>query len=588
VFIDTDGDGGRDCSGSCNNGTGDELAYTGGALIRRTPPSGGTTTNSNSQGSYAFSNLNPGTYYLTLTAPSGYVATGLNPRPVVLVSSDMNSADLGIQPVLPTVTPTPTTAPPSCSTGVTATQSTVNPGQSITLTAQTCTNVENPDDGNPPPPYRWDPTTPGDPSGPGQCTASTIVVTSSTSTRSTATWTAPSCPTIQITCRPRVTVNGPGGSVPYGSSITVRRSGEINVFVHDVTNGEPQNPSAPLFTEETTIGLSGGSVNTTQPVSGGTYSFTCLPNGGYTVSVGIPTGYQVAGGSISQSTSITDATRTQDIHFYVTNFEPWFQTENGDVRMRGIVNPIPEGLVGSSSTLYPGVFFSTQFNIEEFDGALSPKGWLVDREYSYNALTQNRNGTLAYSFYKSRARQEGISVTEIEADTLTNADAQILENGIYEVNGDLTIESYSHIAQRAVLLVSGDVRINSEIDVPVGSLFIVAAKGDITILEGVGEEAADSASSNLEGYYSAEGNIIIEGTECREGTPDRRLNVGGALIAHALKPFSSEGGGVIDNNRSLCANDDLYPSLYVSSRPDFLIALTDFYKIAYTKWREME
>ncbi|MDO8269683.1 MAG: hypothetical protein Q7T54_03370, partial [Candidatus Levybacteria bacterium] len=70
-------------------------------------------------------------------------------------------------------------------------------------------------------------------------------------------------------------------------------------------------------------------------------------------------------------------------------------------------------------------------------------------------------------------------------------------------------------------------------------------------------------------------------------TPDLRLNVGGALIAHSLKPFSSAGTGIIDNRRSLCIESATNPSLYISARPDFLIQMTDFYKTSYTKWKEV-
>jgi hypothetical protein len=369
----------------------------------------------------------------------------------------------------------------------------------------------------------------------------------------------------------------------------VRQTGVINVDVRDVSDGQPCDASAPLYTGSTTIGLS-GAVSTTETLTDGTYTFACLPNGNYTVSLGLPAGYQMSTGDTSQATSITDGIKNRDIRFCIANWEPWYQTTQGDVRMRGIVNPIPAGFVGSTDATSPSVFFSTQYSADvNAGGSLSAKNWLVNREYVYNSLTRNRNGIVTYSFYKSRARQEGIPITELTSGILDNNNAEVLENGVYEWTGDMVIDGYSHIAERAVILVNGNVTINSEISVPVGSLLIVAASGNITVASTVGHASPNFNTTvpNLEGIYSAEGDIVLQGGDCAGGVPDERLNVAGALIANAQKPFASAGGGAVQNQRSLCVNDDLYPSLYVSTRPDFLTKLTDFYKVSYTKWREV-
>jgi len=88
--------------------------------------------------------------------------------------------------------------------------------------------------------------------------------------------------------------------------------------------------------------------------------------------------------------------------------------------------------------------------------------------------------------------------------------------------------------------------------------------------------------------FRAQGSIIIDGDSCSDGTTsDLRINIGGALVANSLKPFATTGTGTVQNRRSLCTNNLLYPSLYIGSRPDFLTQLTDFYKISYTKWQEV-
>ncbi len=464
-------------------------------------------------------------------------------------------------------------------------------------------------DGNPDNPGSYDPTddNESDRVGPGESGSTTcpdggLVVNTVTSTSSNATWTAPFCPTVDLICTISVTAGGPGGTSPvYSTTVNVNRSGIIQVSIHDVTDGSTCNADAPLYTDDVAVQLA-GPVNTTETVTDGTYDFVCLPDGNYTVAMGLPPGYQMSSPDKNSIDNIEIDNNTQTARFCITNFEPWYQTTQGDIKMRGIVNPIPAGKYGSIGenasspqfSKYPGIFYSTRYNsVVSAGGRVSDKGWAINSGYAYNSLTQNRNGTLAYSFYKSRARQEGIPITALgieNIDFTMNATNIPTETGIYEVNADLTINDYTHTPnKRITLLVSGDVFINTEIYVPVGGLFIIASKGNIIIPESLGHASPgfNTTASNLEGYYSAEKSIILEGTKCTGAIPDRRLNVAGALVANALKPFASNGEGTIQNNRSLCTNDDLYPSLYVSSRPDFLTKLTDFYKVSYTKWREV-
>ena len=423
-------------------------------------------------------------------------------------------------------------------------------------------------------------------SGSMTCSDGGMIVNTTGLTSSTATWTAPACPTAQQVCTISTTVGGPGGTYLSSTNVTVRRSGAIQAFIHDISDGSACDASAPLYTGPAVLQLT-GAVNTTETVTDGSYEFVCLPDAGYTVTLGVPDGYQMSSpASNFQSSTVNND--TQVTRFCISNFEPWYQTEKGDVRMRGIVNPIPAGLFGSTDASNPGVFHSTLYNAEvESGGSVSQKGWLINREYEYNELTANRNGTVAYSFYKSRARQEGVDVVELQNSTLDQN--EIIDSGIYEYPGDLIINDYDHVdGRRVVILASGDITINTEIPVATG-LLIVAAGGDITIGATVGHPVASfsSTASNLDGYYTAEGNVILGGTQCAGGVADERLNIAGAVIANARKPFASDGVNSIQNNRSLCSADDDYPTLYVSSRPDFLTQLTDFYKLSYTKWREV-
>lgn len=201
---------------------------------------------------------------------------------------------------------------------------------------------------------------------------------------------------------------------------------------------------------------------------------------------------------------------------------------------------------------------------------------------------------MSYDFYKSKASQLGTTITQIDPNTFNQA--QITGSGVYEAPGDLTINLYNHVnGRRVVLLVDGNVTLNAPISIPQNQgVFILAAKGNITVAKAVGVAfntdyvLATSNTHSLDGYYTAQGSVILDGDTCPDGTTaDLRLNVGGALIANALKPFATTGTGTIQNKRSICANSTAYPSLFIASRPDFITQLTDFYKTSYTKWQEV-
>src|SRR5690606_36781976 len=126
----------------------------------------------------------------------------------------------------------------------------LNPQEESSLNISACSNVGSPAESN----FEWFVGSAGDPS---VCYAAEVVQESTASTFSNAIWTAPSCPTSEVTCRPSIRVSGLGGSIVYSTNITVRPAGEIEVFIHDITEGEAQTSSAPLFSGETTLGLSG-------------------------------------------------------------------------------------------------------------------------------------------------------------------------------------------------------------------------------------------------------------------------------------------------------------------------------------------
>jgi len=290
---------------------------------------------------------------------------------------------------------------------------------------------------------------------------------------------------------------------------------------------------------------------------------------------------------------------SQTLDWCLTSIKPWYQVDKGDVRRVSLANKVPAGQYLSTDVNYPGIAISSAWSTDFGLGQASAKNWKIDDEYSYNKNSSNKNGSVAYSYYKSRVSSTNQTISSIPGCAnggSASCSISNLTSGIYEFDGGgtstLTITGYAHSAGAHVtLLVNGNVTIASNISIPegAGNLLVLAAKGNITIDKSVGQVSVSSVTTNIDGIYSAEGKITIDGDTCPAGTPDRRLNVGGVLIANSKKPFTTGGFGIIDNKRSLCsANDATYPSLYVKSRFDFLFQLTDFYLVPTGRYSQVQ
>jgi len=289
-------------------------------------------------------------------------------------------------------------------------------------------------------------------------------------------------------------------------------------------------------------------------------------------------------------TNTNSPTASRNVTFLVTSQGPWFQVDTGDVRFPDLSNKVPRGQKASASD--KSLFASSTGNVNLWAGTFSlSQNWQVNQEYAYNSDFKNGLGSMSYTFYVSRARQRQL----LKPNNISGAsvDLSTLSSDIYQTDGNLTITASSGITggKHIVLLVKGNATINSQISVPAGqnNLFVLATKGNLTFAPTVGTASLSSTASNVDGYYTAEGNIILSGGNTCP-TSDLRLNVGGALIANSLHPFaaSSGSGGKVVNNRNLCSTNLTQPAYYVSPRADFLFQLTDFYKIPYKTVQEVE
>jgi hypothetical protein len=473
-------------------------------------------------------------------------------------------------------------------------------------------------DGDTSNPDTYNPDDPSESSPANSCSDASISNTSNSAnyTSASSTWTAPACPgNSGLTCPVTVTVNGRGGSTDLSfGNITVNPTYNITARVNEDTNYNGCTSGSTPYPGNVQVGLTRTSPvpqqSTTRTMSGGSEVFACQLPGNYEVSIATPNGYRGVGATISGGAgssvstnqfNFTVSNQNPTITFCITNLAPWIQTDKGDVRFNTIDNPVPPGESASLDATSPSILFSSSGDGDIGLGSVSPNGdkeWIVDQEYNYNKNMKSVNGAAAYTFYKARVKQRNITLNTLNLGATGNVAPST--TGIYEIagdaNGDFTLTGYTHPSVsgspgRVVLLVPGDLTISSNISVPTGGLLIVAVQGSITVAETVGDLPANysSTTAHLNGIFTAEGSIMIPGNLCADGTTqDRKLNVAGSLVANARKPFAEGlGGGIVDNQRSLCQSDADYASVTVTTRADFLLQLTDFYKTTYSRWKEV-
>jgi len=622
-YTDTNGNGwynrAEDFWDDNGNGVWDpaELGYNG-ATVSVSGPDNRTAT-TDASGNYILDKLPGGSYSVALTVPAGYVATTTNPRSVNLTRNTTvnfgiartpyqcsDTADNDADGLVDSADPGCHTdgnpgnpgsydpndnnegLPPSCPGGLTSDPSSIDDTQTAGLIVSGCV----------PPPltYVWPQPTavPLPPGGPG---------TTTNTNNPTSTYTPPAGGVCSVTTvTQNVEVTGGGGTSAYSTNINVtpKNMASGGVFEdrggNNCASGSTPHPGAVV-----TLYTSGGSpTGSDTSDAGGSYSVTdndaCGSRNAVISSIG---GYNVKaarfdGGAwgASNLSGYTygpfDLSSDHTLDFCISNLGAWFQTTTGDVRMPNLTNKIPAGLYSAADPSSPSLYYSSSFNTNFGDGAVSARGWKVDDEYSYQEDSKNRNGTTSYSFYESRAKQRNVVISSLSCN-LSACDISSLDSGLYKADGDLTITSYTHKpGAHILLLVNGDLTIQSNISVPAAAnnLLIIAAKGNIGIDASIGTTTLPSNTAQIEGIISAEGSITIDGDACPDPTP-RKLNIGGALVANSLKPFTVGGAGSFVNNRSLCARDADYASVKVAPRHDFVTQLTDFYRTPYSRWREV-
>jgi len=308
-----------------------------------------------------------------------------------------------------------------------------------------------------------------------------------------------------------------------------------------------------------------------------------------------------------------------NLNYGISNLSPWNQCLGGDCRndAQGYNVDIPASATPACGGAYAsvphgssnqGVIFTGDSNASFGSGQASASNWVVGGSGTLQEVYAPPGGSIpaSYSYYQGVIRKSGITPTVVDSVThpqcgpggLTSCDLSLsapspLPNGVYQVNGDLTLTGPTYTftgGRHYVFLVNGNLRINTRLYVDVGSTVTFAVTGDIHVNSTVGQAAitgsgatpADPDPAALQGFYVTDRSFIIEGQNNFCTSSDSRLNVAGVVIVNA-----GGTGGRVQNNRDLCAGDASCPTYSFISRPDLILNAPDFLKKPGSVWQEL-
>lgn len=538
---------------------------------------------------YTYSNVSNGSHTLRLTPPTNYNMS----------SCDTSSKTRSVPPDA-TVNFWVQQEPPDC-TSLTTNRNEVTPGQNATLTVNGCPANVN---------YTW----------------FTDLGNFSGQSNNTVTWNSPNpyftdtyaYPTVQVcfngggACQNLALSNGHSGSNPAGQGIHIAPTFNISGTVFVDVDGNQRISGDSTYSGATTIRICQGSTCNNHNFANGSYNITGLSQGNYTVRyTNVPSGYSVTyplnGPPPSFSVSVgspcsensPDAScangSISGLNFGITNISSWIQAEGSDIRaFSGAFNnqipPAPNcgGVTdtytnrNNPNTNTPGLVYSSGSQDHD-SGQVSSRNWQVTGVgYDCN------NSKTTYAYIKNIVRNNGITPGTLPGCSTSGSDINCntaswgsLANGVYEINvpsgtANINGSGYTFPGGRDfVILVNGQLKINEEIHVPTGSTAIFAASGDLTVASGVGA-GATSRNTNLEGWYTTQGRLILENTNSCP-TPSNRLNVGGAMVAC----------GGFTNQRNLCGENANCPSFYIRERVDFILNAPEFLMPTRRVWQEV-
>lgn len=507
--------------------------------------------------------------------------------------------------------------PPTCT--LTANPTTISQGGTSALSANCTAGV-----GGGSVTYSWPPPSTGSLVDPSGTTAiNTYVAPASVASPTTAVVSVTGCNTIGGNCATKTT------NITVNPSTTYTISGNVFADLNSdgIDSGESNYTGAPAINITSDDDSTGATVGTITYPSSGSYLISNLPEGDYNITYTNPptaSGYRVTYpngvGSPSFLVTVGSSCNTNsnknaicspagsgnitDLDFGINNSIPWIQSIGGNITgtsfttNNGVFNDqIPSGAsqpyasVIPGGAVTPGIIFSGSIDPSFGQGQASVNNWAVGTSTYPEVYTPPIPNTIktSYNYMTALIQGSGITPTPICSGggdcTLTFAAGS---HGVFSIDDDVNIlgsgspSSYTFPAGgQYVILVNGDLNIKTQLHVPIGGSVIFSSSGDINIDPSVGESSQSSSNIDLEGYYSADGNFIVNGTASCPA-PDNRLNAAGAIVANA-----SLGNSGFVNNRDLCAGNLLYPVFTITERPDFILNSTDFLKSTRRVWQEI-
>lgn len=390
-----------------------------------------------------------------------------------------------------------------------------------------------------------------------------------------------------------------------------------NVFV-DSNKNRTKDGAESNYTGGITITSvnSGGTNSGTVATTNGSYTVTGLLPGTYRISynalpanyfltypqTGPPPSYQVTVGPGCNTNGALGASCTANnianLNFGISNSIPWIQSYDLDIRFDdGYTNTIPQSpsyppyaVVQSASAANPGIVFSGDSTFTYGQGQASSSNWQVGGTVYPEVFQSNTNQLqTSYQHLLDTATSADITPTNLTSlpscSNLANCTLPAtLPNGIYRANGNVTINNYTvGVNKDHIFLINGNLTLNGNITIPTTSTALFAASRDIIVPSNVGAvtNTFPLPTAQLQGFYSAGEDFIVQGiNNCLVGT-DRMLVVAGAVIVNA-----NGAGGDFINQRDLCGGNPQYPAFSIQARPDFILNSPSFLMKQNTVFRE--
>ncbi len=375
-----------------------------------------------------------------------------------------------------------------------------------------------------------------------------------------------------------------------------------------------------------------GTVSGTSTCNDGTFPPIRVPPGEYTISYpgSPPPGYEVSfppnlihivtvgpacdvgASSAFGASCVTSGTDPAPGSVIGLNFgfKPpgqWIQTSGTDIRfdngLGGLETTIPSTAspsvcVSPFGNLFtsvnvaggsPGIIFTGDTPADFGAGSASAPNWKVGSSSYPDFYTPSKGiYTTSYAYVSGRVKQSGITPASLCSANLNNCTIlSSLASGVYEIDasgGDTTLTSATiGNGKKYIILVKGNLIIKSNIIVPIGSSLTFIVSGNIHIDKSVGT-TWNSAVTQVEGFYSADGSFFLDGEQNSCLTADNRLNMAGSIIVNAGK--TTPAGQFVDN-RTLCTNNAFCPVFTISERPDFILNAPESIKQIKTIYQEV-